>query len=221
MNPMEDVLGFTLYSDRYGGQVGVGLFYVKKLDRQKMVDLVTEKHPACKTSEYGSRTLYTWKIKHQGKKMDLTGTIASDTLVVVGADAEHVKAALDVLDGKKPGLTKEAPLLQGIPETAIMASRGIDVPEDSHSTPRCPLLHNCKSASMVRTEKDGEIAGKCEFAARSEAIVKNFKAVVDGFKGVGELRYNDLPAVKKVMDGLTCETQGESFTATFAIDGGR
>jgi RpiB/LacA/LacB family sugar-phosphate isomerase len=54
MNPMEDVLGATLYSNRYGGHVGVCLVYVKKLDQQKMVSLLKEKHPDYKTSEYGS-----------------------------------------------------------------------------------------------------------------------------------------------------------------------
>ena len=155
MNPMEDVLGATLYSNRYGGHVGVGLVYVKKLDRQKMVGLLKEKHPDHKTSEYGSRTLYSWTVGHHGKKMDLTGTFASDTLIVIGADAEQVKAALDVLDGKKPGLAKDAPLIKGIPKTALFASRGIDVPEDYRKTTRCPVLHNCKAASAVWTEKDG------------------------------------------------------------------
>ena len=216
MNPMEDVLGITLYSNRYGGHVGVGLVYVKNLDRQKMVGLLKEKHPDCKTSEYGSRTLYTWKVKYQGKKMDLTGTFASDTLIAIGADAERVKAALDVLDGKKPGLAKDAPLLQGIPETALIASRGIDVPEEYRKTSRCPVLQNCKSGSVVWTEKDGEITGKFDFITDSEATAKNFKAIVDGFKALSALRYNYLPAVMKLTDAITCETKGESFTATFA-----
>jgi hypothetical protein len=215
MNPMEDVLGVTLYSNRYGGQIGVGLVYVKNLDRQKMLAMLKEKHPDHKTSEYGNRTLYTWTVKHHGKKMELTGTFASDTLIAIGADAEMVKAALDVLDQKKPGLAKDAPLLQGIPETALFASRGIDVPEEYRKTTKCPVLHNCKAATAFWTEKDGQIEGKYEFTTVSEATAKNFKTVVDGFKAMGELRFSDVPAVKKMMDGLTVEAQGESFTATY------
>jgi hypothetical protein len=211
------VLGVTLYSNCYGKQLGIGLVYVKKLDREKMLALLKEKHPDHTTSEYGSRTLYTWTCKMHGKKMDLTGTFASDTLIVMGADTEMVKAALDVLDGKKPGLAKDAPLLQGIPEMALMASRGIDVPEEYRKTTKCPVLHNCKAATAVWTEKDGEIAGKYEFTTTSEGTAKNFKAIVDGFKAMGELRFNDVPAIKKVMDALTVETQGELFTATFKV----
>ena len=50
MNPMEDMLGATLYSTRYDGQVGLGLVYVKTLDREKMVSLLKEKHPDYKTT---------------------------------------------------------------------------------------------------------------------------------------------------------------------------
>ena len=140
--------------------------------------------------------------------MDLTGTFASDKLIVIGADAEQVKAALDVLDGKKPGLAKDAPLLKGIPENALFASRGIDVPEDYRKTTKCPVLHNCKAATAVWTEKDGQITGKYEFATVSEETAKNFKAIVDGLKAMGELRCSDIPAVKKVMDGLKVQCQG-------------
>lgn len=215
MNPMDGVLGATLYSNRYGEQIGVCLIYVKKLDQPKMIGLLKEKHSDYKTTKYGSRTLYSWTDGHKGKRMELTGTFASDTLIVIGADAGQVKAALDVLDGKKPGLAKDGPLLKGIPKKALFASRGIDVPETYRKTTRCPVLHNCKAATVAWTEKDGQITGKYEFATVSEETAKNFKAIVDGFRAMGELRYSDIPAVKKVMDGLKCSAKGDSFTATF------
>jgi hypothetical protein len=182
MNPMEDISGATLYSNRYGEKVGVCLIYVTKLDREKMLSLLKEKHPDHKTSEYGSRDLYTWTAKCHGKEMNLTGTIASDKLVVIGADAEQVQAALDVLDGKKPGLAEEAPLLKDIPKNALMACRGIDVPETYRKTTRCPVLKNCKAATAIWTETNGQITGKYEFTTDSEETAKNFKAIVDGLK---------------------------------------
>ena len=216
MNPMEDVLGATIYSNRYGGHVGVCLVYVKTLDQQKMVSLLKEKHPDYKTSEYGSRTLYLWTVKHHGKKTDLTGTFASDKLIVIGDIDEQVKAALDVLDGKIQGLAKDAPLLKGISPSALFASRGIDVPEDYRKTTKCPVLHNCKAATAVLMETSGQITGKYEFATVSEETAKNFKAIVDGLKAMGELRYSDIPAAKKVVDGLKCCTKGDTFTAAFS-----
>jgi hypothetical protein len=215
MNPMEDILGATLYSDRYGGQLGVVLVYVKTLNRERMVNCLHEKHPDYKTAEYGSRLLYSWTDGHHGKTMELTGTFASDTLIVIGAGAEQVKSALDVLDGRKPGLGKDSPLIAGIPATALFASRGIDVSEDYRQETRCPVLRNCKAASAIWSVNGEQITGKYEFATESAETAKNFKAIVDGFMALGQLRYSGIPAVKKVMDGLKVEVSGESFTATF------
>ena len=215
MNPMEDMLGATLYSTQYGGSIGVCLIQVKKLDQQKMLDLLKEKHPDHKTTKYGSRTLYMWTAEQHGKKLNLTGTFAADKLIVIGADADQVKAALDVVDGKKPGLAKDAPLLKGIAKNALFASRGIDVPEAYRKTTHCPVLQNCKAATVAWTEKDGQITGKYEFTTDSEETAKNFKTIVDGLKAMGELRYSNIPAIKKVMDGLKCNAKGDSVRATF------
>jgi hypothetical protein len=127
-----------------------------------------------------------------------------------------VKAALDVLDRKQPGLAPDAPLLQGIPESALIASRAIDVPEEFRNSTPCPVLQNCKSGSLVWTEKDGDLALNFECVPDSERTAKNFQKIVEGLKAIGELRYNYQPAVMKVLDGLTCEIKGESFTATWA-----
>jgi hypothetical protein len=222
MNPTEDVLGVTLYSTRYADRTGVGLFYVKNLDREKVLGLLKDKHPNVQTSQYGDRSLYTWAAgghgkKKQGQKIKLTGAFARDSLVVIGTDAEGVKAALDVLDGKKPGLAKDAALLQGIPESALIAARGLDIPEEFGKTTTCPVVHNLKAATVVWTENQGEIAAKYEFTTTSEAVAKNFKAVVDGLKALAQLRHGDVPAIMKVVDGLTAEAQGDTFTASLKV----
>ena len=220
MNPMEDILGATLYSTRYDEQIGVALIYVKKLDREKMASLLKEKHPDDKTSEYGSHTLHMWTVEHHEKKMNLTGTCATDNLIVIGVDAEQVKLALDVLDGKKPCLAEDAPLLKDIAKNALFACRGIDIPEAYHKTTRCIVLQNCRAATVVWAEKDGQITGEYQFTTDSEETAKNFKAIVDGFKAMAELHCSNIPAIKKVMDGLKCNAKGDSFTAAFAASTG-
>ena len=215
MNPMKDILGATLYSTRYDGQIGVGLLYLKRLDQEEMVGLLKAKHPDHKSSEYGSRTLYMWTVEYQGKKMNLTGTFAADNLIVIGADTEQVKAALDVLDGKKPGLAKDAPLLKGIAKSALVACRGIDVPETYRKTARCPVLQNCKAATVMWTEQDGQIIGMHKFTTDSEDSATNFKTTVDRLKAIGTLRYFNSLAIKKVMGELKCGAHGDSFTAMF------
>ena len=213
---LDDMQGATLYSNAFGGKQGVVLFYAKKFDQQKMIGLLKEKHPDPKTLEYGSHTLYTWTAGHEARKMDVTGAFAGDTVLVMGANVAQVQAALDVLDGKKPGLTKDSPLVAGLMEKVLFASRALDVPEDYRKTTQCPVLHNCKAATAVWTYSDGQITGKYELTADSAEAATNFKAVVDGFKAMVLLRARDLPAVKKMLDAAKTEVNGEVFTATFS-----
>ena len=77
------------------------------------------------------------------------------------------------------------------------------------------MLHNCTAATVIWTEKDGQITGMYKFTTDSEETATNFKATVDGLKAIGELRYFNSPAIKKVMDGLKYGAQGDSFAAMF------
>jgi hypothetical protein len=215
MVPIEDVLGVTVYSDRYDGQTGVGLIYVKRVDRQKMASVLKERRPDCQTSQYGGRALYTWKATLQGKKMELTGAFASDTLIAIGSGAEQAKAALDVLDGKRPGLAMGAALLQGISATAPVACRALDVTGQYRKTTRCPVLQNCQAATLAGTERDGAIVSRCDAVATSKETALKLKVVVDGLKALGEVRFSGVPAIRKVIGALKVETKGASFTATF------
>jgi hypothetical protein len=69
-------------------------------------------------------------------------------------------------------------------------------------------------------EAAGQITGKYEFTTVSEETAKSFKTIVEGFKAIGELRYSDIPAVKKVMNGFKVDVQGALFTATFTASTG-
>ena len=215
ISSMEDVLGATLYSNRYESQVGVALVYVKYSDPEKMVGLLKEQYPDHKTSEHGSRTLYHWTVNLYGVNLDMTGTLASDKLIVIGSDAEQVKVALDVLDGKKPGIAKDAPLIKGMPKDALFAARCIDVPEAYRKTSSCPVLSNCKSASTVWIEKNGLISGKYEFLAVSKEMASNLKNNVEGIKTLGNFGYGNIPAVRNVLDGIKYKGSGKMVLVTF------
>jgi len=215
LDSLADVQGITLYANEFGGNIGVALFYATKLDQQKMIGLLKEKQPDHKTLDYGGRTLYSWTVGHEGHKKDLAGAFASATLLVIGSNFAQVQAALDVLDGKKPGLANDAPLLQGLPDNVLFASRAIAVPADYRKTTHCPVLRNCQTATAAWSAADGQITGTYTLATDTPEAANNFKAIVDGFKALGVLRYPDLPAVKKILDAAKTEVNGATFKASF------
>ena len=215
LNPMEDLLAVTIYATQYEGDVGVGLFYVKKVDAKKMVALLKKEHPDHETSRYGDRTLYSWTVKHRRGEMKLTGTFASKKLIIVGAGEEHVKAALDVLDGEKPGLTKDSPLLAGASKRSLFVSNALDVPDDYRETTKCPILRKCTTASVNWTEKKGTITAKYVFTAESEKTANGFKGIIDAATAMGRMRAGKMEAVEKMMAGLQYKVKGEVFTLTW------
>jgi hypothetical protein len=215
MNPMEDLLGITLYSTQYEGEVGVCLFYIKAVDKKKMVAFFKEKCPDHETMKYGDRTLYRWTAKHRAKEMTLTGAFASKTLIVIGADTKHVQAALDVVDGKKDGLKEDAELLAGLSDNALFVSRAVDVPEDYRKTTKCPILRNCSEAFAQWTESEGQIKGEYRFTTDTEGTAQNYKAIVDGFMAMARLHCGDKEAAMKVLGGLKCTAKGNAFVAVW------
>jgi len=215
VNPAEDLLGVTIYATQYEGDVGVGLFYLKKFDAEKLVAMLKEKHSDVQTSNHGDRVLYTWLVKHRRGEMELTGAIASENLIVIGAGEAEVKAALDVIGGKKDGLEADASLLAAASKNSLFASNAIDVPSDYQKTTKCPVLKKCDAASVNWMEKKGKITAKYEFTTKSEEMANGFKGIIDGAIAMADLRIKKMDAVKKVLDGLKYKAKGNVFSVTW------
>lgn len=211
VNPMSDLTALTVYSTQYEGKKGVGLFYVKNLNADKLVAAFKKKHPDHKTAKHGDLTLYSWTAKHKHHEMKLSGAIVDNSVVVIGADGEEVRLALDVLTGKKPGLAAGAELLKGMPKRALFASKAIDVPADYREHTKCPVLKNCTEASAAWQGNKKQIRGKYRFMAVSADDAQNFADLVAGFKAIVDLRMGDVAAVDKVLSGLKASAKGKQF----------
>jgi hypothetical protein len=185
------------------------------VDQEKILASLKECYPERATSLYGARTLYSWTARHAQSEMPLTGAFASDQLIVMGEDAEEVKAALDVLDGKRPGLTSSSPLLAGVSPQAIFVSKGVDVSADDRARTRCPVLRNCEAASVQWSQQDGVLTAAYRLTATSEEAAQAYQAVVGGFKALADLRGQDSPALSGLLRGLTYRADGKIFTANW------
>lgn len=211
VNPMKDLLGLTVYSTQYEGEKGVGIFYVKGLDAGKLVEAFKKKHPDHHVAKHGERTLYTWTAKHKHHQMKLSGTVVDNKLVVIGADIDHVRAALDVIDGKRDALKPGASLLAGIPKKPLFASKAIDVPEKYRHDTKCPVLKNCTEALAVWTGNKEHIRARYHFTTVAPEDARNFADLVAGFKAMVSLRMGEVEAVQKVLKGLKVKAKDTEF----------
>jgi hypothetical protein len=214
MNPMEDLLAVTIYATQYEGDVGVGLFYVKNVDRKKLLSVLEESQPDHETSQHGDHTLYTWTVKHRRGEMQLTACFASKKLIVIGSDAGQVKAALNTIDGEDDGMDADSPLLAGASKKSLFVTNALDVPGDYQKTTKCPVLRKCNAASANLTEKKGRIGAKYVFTVESEETASGFKGIVDAGLAVGRSRAGDGEAVGRVLDGIETKVKGQVFTLT-------
>lgn len=217
MNPMEDMLGATLYATQYEGDVGILLLNLRKIDQAKVLAEVKEKHPDIKSEEYNGRTLHTWSGKRKSKQMELAGAFAGPQLIVVGSGVADVRAALDVIDGKKPGLKPDSELMKGQTLDVLFSSRALDVPDGYRKVTRCPILRVSRAAEAMWTnDKQGKVTGQYAFVADTPENAASFKAITEGFAAMAMLRYGELPEVKKLTQGLAYKVENSTFTVSWS-----
>lgn len=216
MNPAEDLLGVTLYDTGYARRQGVMLVHVKQVDQEKLLGLLKKKEPDHKTAKHGDRTLYSWTArKGRDHEHPVTACFADGKTIVFSHDVDHVRAALDVIDGKTKSLVADSPLTNGLSKKAMLVSRAMDIDAKYKEVTRCPVLKNCTQATVQWAERKGRLVARYELETDSQEIAQNFKSVVDGLRGLVSLRFGDDEAVTKVIDGLKCKAKNTSFTLTW------
>jgi len=216
MNPAEDLLGVTLYDTGYGRRQGVMLVHLKHVDQKKLLGLLKKKQPDHKIAKHGDRKLYSWTArKGRDHEHPVTACFADGKTIVFSHDVDHVRAALDVIDGKKKSLAADSPLTKGLSRKAMLVSRAMDIDAKYKEVTRCPVLKNCTEATVQWAERKGRLVAKYQLETDSEEIAQNFKSVVDGLRGLATLRLGDDEATGKMLDGLKCKAKNTSFTLTW------
>ena len=216
MNPMEDLLGVTIYDTSYGKHQGVILIHCNKLDREKLGAIFKKKHPDAKHSKYGDWTLSTWKDKRHGKMV--TGAFADDNTIAMSSDAGKLKKALDLISGKGKSVGSDSDLLDGLGKKSILAARAIDVDTEYMKKTRCPVLKNCTEATVVWRERKGQLVGQYALVTNSEDTAKSFKMVVEGLKGMVALKFRGDELATKLMGGLKAKASGKEFNVNYKAD---
>ena len=116
---------------------------------------------------------------------------------------------------RSPDLPRMPRSSRALPRVPSSLAESIDVPETYRKIARCPVLQNCKAATVTWTAKDGQITGKYKFTTDSEETATKFKIIVDGLKAMGNFDVVASRPSRRSCDGLTSRAKGDSFAATF------
>jgi len=216
IHPQHDIRAVTVYATQYEGDFGVALLRVKSLDPAKVVTWFKERKQDHQTGFYMGKPLFSWTKRFRRKPFELTAACAGPDLLVIGHDRDHVKAALDVLAGRRAALDANAPLVKGRDERAMFFCRAVEVPEAYRQSTLCPVLKHCPEATAHWQEQGGRVTGRYEFLTTSPATAELFVQATNGLKALFALRFPDRPTVRKLLDGLSYHADGNRFLATWS-----
>ncbi|MDA0833276.1 MAG: hypothetical protein O2955_09310 [Planctomycetota bacterium] len=216
MNPTEDIFGVTAYSASYEQHKGVALIYVRNANRDKLVELFSRKHPDHKSTKYGDRTIYSWTESHRGCETKLSGTFASDGIILMGSGDDIVQTALDVIDGKKTAAGADAAILSGANANDLFFVKAVDIPEELTKKAKSKFPLNISGGMAQWQYSDNQVSAHYEVNARSAETAQALKGVVDGVKAGGILRYQELADVLKVINALSTEVNDQTMTVNFS-----
>ena len=209
MDPTEDLYGITLYGTRIGKEEGV-LIVFADVNQRLLVEKVKLAHEYESTS-YGSHELHSWTHKDKRGERPVTGAFYKDKAIVFSGSQNEVKAALDVLDGKKPALTCEV-LAAEAPAGTTLIARAVGIAK----VPAAPkLAREIDSVSVITGENDGQSFLQVKVVAKSDDVAEQMGTVAEGIRALGLLHAVNNPQDKELVDGMKVNVADKTLT----IDG--
>jgi hypothetical protein len=192
----KDLHGITLYGPDADKTHAVAI--VLATVNQKPLLALAALAPDHKVTKHGDIEIHSWTAKHGTKTHPAAGAFYKSDAIVFAATAEKVAAAIDVLDGKSPSLEASSPLATRLPAGATLLARSTAIPANE----RCPVLKHAKSFRVAMGENDGKSFYRAGIVMNSAEDAAQVKAIVDGFKALGTLKFSGDADMMKLVDPL-------------------
>jgi hypothetical protein len=199
-DPRTDLHGITIYGSQIKRDTGVAIVNAK-VDQKLLAEKV-QQAPNYQATKYGKYELHSWThAKGSSRERAMTGTLYKPDVLVFGASADEVKAALDVLDGTKPNFVShasESGLSLSIPTGTILVA-GVTGLADVVLPCKSPLTKQADSIVLAIGESQGNAFVVGQIAAKKTEIAQQIKTVVDGALALATLaNADDADAIKIV-----------------------
>ena len=197
MDPRKDLHAVLAYGKDTDKEHGILLIHADV--NQKLLLEKAAKAPEHKVTQYGSYELHSWKHTGRHGSRPVTGAFYKPDVLVFAGSVEAVKGALDVLDGKSPGMSdKDAPLAGHTHPGAIFVARAAAIDPKIH----CPILSQADSFRVTIGENEGQSYYRARLVLKSAETAGQVKAIVEGFQALVSLKYGSDADVMKVASGL-------------------
>ena len=197
--------GMTLYGRDTDKTHGVAIVFAtvnQKLLLEKAAHATDHK-----VAKHGDIDIHSWTQKCGPKTHTAAGAFYKPDVLVFAASVEGVAAAIDVLDGKSPGITDpKSPLGGHVYSGTIFLARAIAIRPET----RCPVLKQAESFRVALGENEGKSFYRAKLVMKSPEAAAQMKAINDGFQAMGSLKFSGDADVMKLIDGLQAKVKGST-----------
>ncbi len=208
MDPRKNLHGITLYGSRIGKHKGVLIVFAEA--DQKLLTESVKKARGYKSSTHGSYELHSWTHKDRRCERPVTGAFYKDKVMVFSGSEAEVKAALDVMDGKKPGLICKV-LAAEAPAGTTALARVVGIAE-AETPCKSKLAKEIESVGVVTGENEGQSFLRVKVVAESAEVAKQMGRVAEGVRALGILHAIDHPKDKQLVEGMKVNIAGKTVT---------
>jgi hypothetical protein len=206
IDPRKDLHGITLYgTDTVKGH-GVAIVFTK-VNHEPLLEKAKNASDH-KVTRHGRVEIHSWTHKegpktHSYGDHTLAGAFYKADVIILGSSVELVGSAIDVLNGRSPGITDPKSPLGGhvYPGSTVLA-RAIQLPE----APDCPVIKDIVSFRIAIGETEGKSFFRESVVAKSPELAKQMKTIAEGFKAMGALSFAGDADMMKMVNGLQIKT---------------
>ncbi len=207
----KDLHGITLYGPDTDKTHAVAIVF-STANQQLLLDKV-EHETDHGVTKYLDVDIHSWTPKHDrhsygGQSHAAAGAFYKPDVLVFAANVAGVAKAIDVLDGKSPGITDAKSLLGGRPPAgSTLVVRSYAIP----ASPKSPILKEIDSFRIALGESGGKSFYRASAVMKSPEAATQVKAVNDGLKALGALRFSGDADVMKLVDALETTVSGKDL----------
>lgn len=217
---LEDVRGVTFYATRFEQYGGVVIVRAK-VDRQRLLSLLDE-NATHQTQLYGDYELHTWEQTVEGLKSEVSGCFYRPAMVVIGRKTAEVKAALDVLDGKKPNLAQSDSLLnRKAAKGTVLEIGAVGLNDlDSRDIPFVsPVIRYCSSILLDLGEDGQQVFVSAVLKTKTAETAKQINDVIDGFLAIKRLEAEDDKILIEAIKAIKMKVDGDAIRIDWRMPG--
>jgi len=213
-DPRSDLNSATLYGSS-SREEDVVVLVGGKFDAAHIITLL-ESNLTYKKHDYESHVISEWVDENKKKKKKKEpgptyGCFHPKGTLVVGNKLKTIKGALDILDGRKPGLAKSSPFSIQIKKHSsaflVAAANLVDLVDVD---PNAAVFKKVKSGLLVIGEDGGDIGGKLLLDTDTTETAEQVRDVVVGIRSAFFLNDEKQPKLARLARAIKVSHTGKT-----------